>query len=414
MFKYLLLFGLLSLLSATAKASDTDTLVNEEFDDADAAVSAMSAYYRSLDSIGGLVIRHEKGASSTIASPLYEASAYKIWASRPGQMAVRRYEQISNYRMVFTDDGEVTNYYSGRWRNFWQGATYGSLSRVQGSGRAFDSSAAISWIVGLLMSDEPHELMRLQADEITFAEEPVHGIFRANAGIDPYYAIELRLSHLFKLSVGDEWIVTLWISADPPHQVRRVEQRHSNGDDWVIITHELFLEENIEVPKDVYVADRPETEDPRRAQPGGRFRDPTEQPLADVEMQGLDGQSLEIKDLRGSAVLVFWASWAHDSNRTLQQLIELEEEYGDDGINVYGINIGASEEKVKAVSEQHGIDSSLMLILSRQDARILGVRSPGEMWLIDGAANEVSYVHRKRSLGKLRNAIGDIAPMEEH
>jgi peroxiredoxin len=61
----------------------------------------------------------------------------------------------------------------------------------------------------------------------------------------------------------------------------------------------------------------------------------------DFTLQSLDGKSMRLSDLRGKAVLLnFWATWCGPCKIETPWLVELQNQYGHDGLQVVGVEMG--------------------------------------------------------------------------
>ena len=83
------------------------------------------------------------------------------------------------------------------------------------------------------------------------------------------------------------------------------------------------------------------------------LRDPVQ--IDDLAMQGLDGETLSMADLRGKVTLVnYWATWCGPCRQEIPHLVELQDHYGDQ-LQVIGIstdegdpaNVGAFAQEFK-------------------------------------------------------------------
>lgn len=64
----------------------------------------------------------------------------------------------------------------------------------------------------------------------------------------------------------------------------------------------------------------------------------------EIGLRDTDGNRVRMADLRGKVVLVdFWASWCAPCREEMPVLNRLQEEYGDDGLVIVGVNIDRDE-----------------------------------------------------------------------
>jgi cytochrome c biogenesis protein CcmG, thiol:disulfide interchange protein DsbE len=73
----------------------------------------------------------------------------------------------------------------------------------------------------------------------------------------------------------------------------------------------------------------------------------------DFILPQLDGQDLRLSSYRGKVVLLdFWASWCEPCRVETPQLIELQQKYGDCGLQIIGVSMDDSPEPVRAFYRQ--------------------------------------------------------------
>lgn len=64
-------------------------------------------------------------------------------------------------------------------------------------------------------------------------------------------------------------------------------------------------------------------------------------PAPDFTLESLDGKNLRLSDLRGKAVLLnFWATWCGPCKIETPWLVELQNQYGQQGLQVVGVEMG--------------------------------------------------------------------------
>lgn len=80
-------------------------------------------------------------------------------------------------------------------------------------------------------------------------------------------------------------------------------------------------------------------------------------PAPDFTLQSLDGKSLRLSDLRGKAVVLnFWATWCGPCKIETPWLVEMQNEYGKDGLQVVGV---AMDDSGKDAIEQFAKDMGM-------------------------------------------------------
>ena len=77
------------------------------------------------------------------------------------------------------------------------------------------------------------------------------------------------------------------------------------------------------------------------------------QAAPDFTLPQLNGQDLRLSSYRGKVVLLdFWASWCEPCRVETPHLIELQQKYGDRGLQIIGISMDDSPEPARAFDQQ--------------------------------------------------------------
>jgi peroxiredoxin len=71
-------------------------------------------------------------------------------------------------------------------------------------------------------------------------------------------------------------------------------------------------------------------------------------PAPDFSLPALNGQSLQLSAYRGKIVLLdFWATWCTPCQEETPHLVELQNKYGDQGLQIIGISMDDTPEPVR-------------------------------------------------------------------
>ncbi|MBX3617085.1 TlpA disulfide reductase family protein [Nitrosomonas sp.] len=113
------------------------------------------------------------------------------------------------------------------------------------------------------------------------------------------------------------------------------------------------------------------------------------------DLTTLDGKpALELQDLRGKVVYMdFWASWCPPCVKSFAFLNQLEQEMGEQGVHVIGVNL---DEKVKDAQEfltKHPANFSIVADPSKECAKALEVMAMPTSYIIDKKGN-IRHVHQ--------------------
>jgi thiol-disulfide isomerase/thioredoxin len=86
-------------------------------------------------------------------------------------------------------------------------------------------------------------------------------------------------------------------------------------------------------------------------------------PAPDFTLQSLDGNSLRLSDLRGKAVLLnFWATWCSPCKIEMPWFIELQKQYGAQGLQIVGVAMDdSSKEDIAKFAKDMGVNYPVLL-----------------------------------------------------
>lgn len=83
----------------------------------------------------------------------------------------------------------------------------------------------------------------------------------------------------------------------------------------------------------------------------------------DFELNSLDGKSLKLSSLRGKAVLLnFWATYCGPCKVEMPWFVELQKEYGPQGLEIVGVAMDdASTEDIAKFAQDMGVNYPILL-----------------------------------------------------
>src|SRR5712692_9678922 len=89
----------------------------------------------------------------------------------------------------------------------------------------------------------------------------------------------------------------------------------------------------------------------------------TGQLAPDFALQSLDGKTVHLSDFRGKAVLLnFWATWCSPCKIEMPWFVELQQQYGPQGLQVIGIAMDdASKEDIAKFARDLGVNYPILL-----------------------------------------------------
>src|ERR1700722_12928826 len=86
-------------------------------------------------------------------------------------------------------------------------------------------------------------------------------------------------------------------------------------------------------------------------------------PAPDFTLQSLDGNSMRLSDLRGKAVLLnFWATWCSPCKIEMPWFVELQKEYGGQGLQIVGVAMDdASKQEIAQFAKDMGVNYPILI-----------------------------------------------------
>jgi cytochrome c biogenesis protein CcmG/thiol:disulfide interchange protein DsbE len=86
-------------------------------------------------------------------------------------------------------------------------------------------------------------------------------------------------------------------------------------------------------------------------------------PAPDFTLESLDGQKMTLSDLRGKAVLLnFWATWCEPCKIEMPWFVELQREYGSQGLQIVGVAMDdSSKDDIAKFAKDMGVNYPVLL-----------------------------------------------------
>jgi thiol-disulfide isomerase/thioredoxin len=83
----------------------------------------------------------------------------------------------------------------------------------------------------------------------------------------------------------------------------------------------------------------------------------------DFSLESIDGKSVRLSDLRGKAVLLnFWATWCSPCKIEMPWFVELQNQYGREGLQVVGVAMDdASKEDIAKFAKDMGVNYPILI-----------------------------------------------------
>ena len=83
----------------------------------------------------------------------------------------------------------------------------------------------------------------------------------------------------------------------------------------------------------------------------------------DFELVSLDGRKVKLSDFRGKAVVLnFWATWCAPCKIEMPWFVDLQKQYGSDGLAILGVAMDDSEpQKIAQFASEMGVNYPVLL-----------------------------------------------------
>jgi peroxiredoxin len=130
-------------------------------------------------------------------------------------------------------------------------------------------------------------------------------------------------------------------------------------------------------------------------------------PAPDFTLQSLDGKSVTLSDLRGKAVLLnFWATWCSPCKIEMPWFVELQNEYGSQGLQIVGVAMDdSSKEDIAKFAKDMGVNYPVLLGKEAVGEEYGGVPALPESFFIGRDGKIVDKIIGLKGKGEIEDAI---------
>jgi len=127
----------------------------------------------------------------------------------------------------------------------------------------------------------------------------------------------------------------------------------------------------------------------------------------DFTLQSLDGKSVRLADFRGKAVLLnFWATWCAPCKIEMPWFVELQKQYGPDGLQVVGVAMDdASPKDIGDFAKQMGVNYPVLIGQESVGDAYGGVQFLPENFYIDRNGKVVDRAFGLKGRGEIEDEI---------
>ena len=97
-------------------------------------------------------------------------------------------------------------------------------------------------------------------------------------------------------------------------------------------------------------------------------------PAPDFTLPQLDGHDLRLSSYRGKVVLLdFWATWCDPCREEIPHLVELQQRYGESGLQIIGVSMDDSSDPVRPFSQQFHMNYPIVMGTAQTGAMYGGI-----------------------------------------
>jgi thiol-disulfide isomerase/thioredoxin len=130
-------------------------------------------------------------------------------------------------------------------------------------------------------------------------------------------------------------------------------------------------------------------------------------PAPDFALQSLDGKTTHLSDFRGKAVLLnFWATWCGPCKIEMPWFVDLQKEYGSQGLQIVGVAMDdASKEDIAKFAKDMGVNYPILIGKESVGDEYGGVPALPESFLIARDGKIVDKIIGLRGKAEIEDAV---------
>src|SRR5579863_5419165 len=127
----------------------------------------------------------------------------------------------------------------------------------------------------------------------------------------------------------------------------------------------------------------------------------------DFTLESLDGKSMSLSDLRGKAVLLnFWATWCTPCKIEMPWFVELQKQYGAEGLQIVGVAMDdASKEDIAKFAKDMGVNYPILIGKEAVGDQYGGVPALPETFFIGRDGKIVDKIMGLKGKGEIEEDI---------
>jgi thiol-disulfide isomerase/thioredoxin len=127
----------------------------------------------------------------------------------------------------------------------------------------------------------------------------------------------------------------------------------------------------------------------------------------DFSLESLDGKSVRLSDLRGKAVLLnFWATWCSPCKIEMPWFVELQNQYGAQGLQIVGVAMDdASKEDIAKFAKDMGVNYPILIGKESIGDQYGGIPALPESFFIGRDGKMVDKIIGLKGKGEIEEAV---------
>jgi thiol-disulfide isomerase/thioredoxin len=145
----------------------------------------------------------------------------------------------------------------------------------------------------------------------------------------------------------------------------------------------------------------------RRTAPSGASHITKATVAPDFTLESLEGKSMRLSDLRGKAVLLnFWATWCGPCKIEMPWFVELQNQYGSQGLQIVGVAMDDSgKDDIAKFAKEMGVNYPVLLGKEAVGDEYGGVPALPESFFISRDGKIVDKIIGLRGKAEIEDAI---------
>jgi thiol-disulfide isomerase/thioredoxin len=145
----------------------------------------------------------------------------------------------------------------------------------------------------------------------------------------------------------------------------------------------------------------------RRSGPGAATSTAKSSVAPDFTLESLDGKNVRLSDLRGKAVLLnFWATWCGPCKIEMPWFVELQNQYGPQGLQIIGVAMDESgKDDIAKFAKEMGVNYPVLLGKEAVGEAYGGVPALPETFFISRDGKIVDRIIGLKGRGEIEDSI---------